>query len=234
MKIMFNALSLIVAFAILCSPIYAADEVLTKGKLAEMVISNTNLFTEDEIKSADKNELIKMAFKKLSSLGLDFFKEADPNSPVNYEDFIKTLVFISTGNANNIDAQLELLYKNGLLPPDFMIVENVRKGIKNYYENYKKWPDKLDDAMDGIASPDNPFFTKVLPEGISDNWQKNEYYYTSPSTGITYIYEPQTGRFYPVSNVDLDFATQILGNVEAYSPEKPKGEPEDDKELVDS
>lgn len=83
------------------------------------------------------------------------------------------------------------------------VVNAVQKGISAYAKNSQgsarpasPYPDVLDEADVGDATPHNLFFFYVLPKGIAvEGWAKtgrNEY--RSPGGG-TYVYDAQAGTF---------------------------------------
>jgi MSHA pilin protein MshA len=79
----------------------------------------------------------------------------------------------------------------------------IRVSISNYYiesilgKRIPLYPEILDSANVGYASPENPLFTNILaPPGVtSDEWRKlNTTTYQSYS-GTVYTYNPETGTF---------------------------------------
>ena len=83
------------------------------------------------------------------------------------------------------------------------VIEAVRQGISAYAENAKDkdtasspYPAMLDEAEIGDATPQNLFFSHVLPKGIAaTGWAKTgRYEYRSPS-GNSYRYDPREGTF---------------------------------------
>jgi hypothetical protein len=77
---------------------------------------------------------------------------------------------------------------------DSFIVGSIRVSIKTLVLQTKRIPSTLDDAVDGRASEDNPFFSFVLRSPVMGGWEKRGNEYISPS-GKVYIYDDRTGSF---------------------------------------
>ena len=81
-------------------------------------------------------------------------------------------------------------------------VSAIRSGIKMAYmanmaQGTDTYPTVLDSSTSGECSPENPLFTEVIDEGITDgNWQKygSRTYRYLPSRNV-YVYDRTTGRF---------------------------------------
>lgn len=80
------------------------------------------------------------------------------------------------------------------------VIANARIGITLFFaesaaRQAPEFPQQLDDAAEGVASEDNPFFTAVLQqEGVTRDWRKTgQETYVSPAGNI-YKYDARTGR----------------------------------------
>jgi len=82
------------------------------------------------------------------------------------------------------------------------VIKAVQQGIAAYADESRElgstslYPSKLDEAETGVSTPQNLFFSNVLPKGIAvAGWAKtgpNEY--RAPS-GKELVYDPQKGSF---------------------------------------
>ncbi len=82
------------------------------------------------------------------------------------------------------------------------VVSAVRSGINMYHmaqlaQGNDGYPNKLDNATNGVASQTNPLFTEVIDGGVTDsNWKKTgTRTYKYLPTGNRYRYNKNTGKF---------------------------------------
>ena len=237
---MFKGMNWLLVFIFVVSftfSVQAEEGTLTKGKLAELIIENTDLELPAGTKDLSDDEYYEVLFNILASSGMTMFAGAKSDEMVSYDEFLPTLYLLSGGDANATPKEkMGYLAEHGYIPADFLVVESVRAGIQEYFDKNEVWPSELDAAINGIASADNPFFTMVLQQPVDTAWVKNALLYTTPSTGAVYTYDPATGNFMSNANVDLRFAVEVLSNkAEAFTSfQRPDGEPKEDKELIDA
>ena len=75
------------------------------------------------------------------------------------------------------------------------ILGAVRSGIYIHYANSDgAWPTQLDNATNGSAAADNPFFGDVLQQPVDSGWSKAGNAYTGPANG-SYTYNASDGTF---------------------------------------
>jgi hypothetical protein len=236
-KLMSTAVFVLCIFMVSSVPAFSEESILTKQQLADLIVEKTQIAVPENVKALQGDQYYEGLFNFLAENGLVLFSTATPQSQVSYEEFLAALYIIAGGPEGLPPTeQMAWLADHGYVAEDFMVTENIREGIQNFYDsNNQTWPTKLDDALNGLASPENTFFTAVLTQPVINGWVKNQMIYTSPSTGIPYVYEPQTGRFYPNVGVTIEFAKDIFTNPMAYTGfNKPAGEPGRDKDLLDS
>ncbi|MCK5707911.1 MAG: hypothetical protein KAI43_09675 [Candidatus Aureabacteria bacterium] len=208
----------------------ADDNIMTKAEFAEMIVKSAKIELPEGTKDLTDAEYHEVLFNVLVDNKIGYFAGAKASDPVSFEEFAGVLYNMVGGEEKlNTDEQLVYLADHGHIPPDFLVVRDVREGIAEYKKEKGSYPTQLDQALNGLAAQDNPFFTDVMQVAVDTSWTKRDFFYTAPSTGAVYTYEPESGKFSTTSNIDLNFAIETFTNFE-----KPKGEPEDEKELLDS
>ena len=218
------------AICFTAAPYLNAETLMTKGQFAELIIQTNQFELPADVQKLSQEEYQEVIFNVLTSNGIDYFKEGKYEDPVSYDEFASVLyALVGGGELLNPNDQLVYLADHGYIPPDFLVVKDVRAGIQEYYDKNEAWPALLDDAINGNASKDNPFFTKIMAVAVDASWSKDDFFYTAPSTGSIYTYDPVAGTFSAKAPLDLNFAVETFTGFK-----RPKGEPEDDKELLDT